>query len=211
VDTGFFHPASNEEKMATRSRLGIPADKTILLYVGRLNAIKGVDVLLHGWSLVPGQVRDNTRLVLVGGDADNEDLLNMVASLRIDESVVLVGTQKAVRDYYWAADVFVLASRTEGLSVALLEAMACGLPVVASRVGGTPDVVQDDVNGLLFESENCSQLAQRLASMVTKRDSWADMGAHARQSVIDYADMDACVRQMSDLYVQLSCPRSEGG
>ena len=128
----------------------------------------------------------------------------MIPALNLGESVVLAGARRDVRDYYWAADVFVLASRTEGLSHALLEAMSCGLPAVVSNAGGSPDVVQDGANGLLFESENHGQLAQRLASMMDMRERWAEMGAHARQTVVDYADLDVCVRLMSRLYEQLT-------
>ena len=203
VDTSYFHPVQIEEKQRIRSRLGLPTDKAIFLYVGRLNKIKGVDVLLSGWALLPEQVRDNARLVLVGGDAGNDSLLDLITSLGIDATIVLTGTQQAVHDYYWAADVFVLASRTEGLSVALLEAMSCGLPAIVSNVGGSPDVVRDGENGLIFESENHGQLAQKLTAMLAMQDRWAEMGAHARQTVVNYADIDVCVRQMSELYSQL--------
>ena len=204
VDTGFFQPASAEEKKTMRRQLGLAADKAIFLYVGRLNRIKGVDVLLRGWSLLPEQARRNALLVLVGGQAGAGSLLDMIPALNLGESVVLAGARRDVRDYYWAADVFVLASRTEGLSHALLEAMSCGLPAVVSNAGGSPDVVQDGANGLLFESENHGQLAQRLASMMDMRERWAEMGAHARQTVVDYADLDVCVRLMSRLYEQLT-------
>lgn len=203
VDTSFFHPASLEEKMAIRCRLGLPADKAIFLYVGRMKAIKGVDVLLRGWALLPEQVQNNAVLVLVGDDSNSKNLLDFIPAFRMRESVLFMGVQQAVRDYYWAADVFVLASRTEGLSHALIEAMACGLPAIVSNVGGSPDVVQDGVNGLIFESENHGQLAQKLTAMLAMQDRWAEMGAHARQTVVDYADIDVCVRQMSELYEQL--------
>ena len=203
LDTSFFHPVTHEEKTEMRKRLGLPTNKTVFLYIGRLNAIKGIDVLLRAWALVPEQVRDNALLVLVGDHKRSKHLLDMITSLEIKNSILLAGFQRAVRDYYWAADAFVLASRTEGLSAALLEAMACGLPTVVSNVGGSPDVVQDGESGLIFESENHHQLAQRLTAMIDMQARWAEMGAHARQTVVEYADLDVCARQRDELYRQL--------
>ena len=204
VDTSFFRPASAAEKAGARRRLDLPTDKAIFVYVGRLGAIKGVDVLLQGWALASRQVHDYALLVLVGDDSHKQGLLDIVSSPGVRESVLFVGRQRAVRDYYWAADVFVLASRTEGMSNALLEAMSCGLPAIASNVGGSPDVVRDGENGLLFESENYGQLVQRLALAMTMRERWTEMGERARQVVIGYADIEVCVRQVSELYKQLT-------
>ena len=133
----FFHPISSEKKTAIRTRLGLPANRAIFLYAGRLNAKKGGDVLLRAWALLPQRARDNALLVLVGGDVDDKSILDLIASLKIRDSILLVGHQQDIRSYYWAADSFVLASRTEGMSNALLEAMSCGLPAIVSNVGGS--------------------------------------------------------------------------
>lgn len=81
-----------------------------------------------------------------------EKLIEMTSSLGVQDSVMLLGPHENVLDFYWASDIFVLASRTEGMPTSLLEAMSCGLYVIASRVGGAPDIVEDGVNGVLLES-----------------------------------------------------------
>jgi glycosyltransferase involved in cell wall biosynthesis len=202
VDTDNFRPPSAEEKLAVRRRLGLSVYKAVLLYVGRLDPIKGVDVLLRAWALVPEHLRAHSQLVLVGDGAERENLLHLANSLNMQESVSLTGLQQAVRDYYWASDVFVLPSRTEGMSNSMVEAMACGLPVVASNVGGALDLVQADGNGLLFESEDQRDLAQKLGLMLNMADRWPDMGTQARQMVTTYADLDSVVLRLTEPYLE---------
>ncbi len=203
VDTTYFSilPAA-EKKVGLRETLGLPANKVIFLYVGRLIELKGVDVLLKGWSQLPADARHNSLLLLVG-NGEEEFLSDIISSLNIEESVSWVGPQHDVRNYYWGSDVFVLASRTEGLSVALLEAMACGLPAIVSRVGGSPDIIQHGKNGLLFDSEAHEQLAKCLSTMLKLSEQWASMGEYAREMAVSYADIDVCVAQMDKLYRQL--------
>ena len=203
VDTRWFHPVPIEQKLAARKRLGLDTNKTVVLYVGRLAPLKGVDVLLNAWTLMPVDVQGNTVLVLVGDGQERDSLLEKISSLGVSESVLMTGMRQNVREYYWAANIFVLPSRTEGLSNALVEAMACGLPVVASNVGGALDLVEEGQNGFLFEAETHDQLAQKLASMIAMQDQWVEMGALARQSVIAYADLSIAVNRLDKLYSEL--------
>ena len=200
VNMNWFHPVSTEQKLAARRRLGLDINKIIVLYVGRFVLLKGVDILLKAWALVPADVQRDAQLILVGDGSEHDNLLDMASLLGIQGSVSLVGMQQTVRDYYWAADIFVLPSRTEGLSNALIEAMACGLPIVASNVGGAPDVVEEDKNGVLFESENQEQLARKLTALMLMSDRWDQMGALARQSVMAYANLDVIVGRLYELY-----------
>ena len=200
TDTGSFRPASAAERLMARERLGLSPEQRVCLYVGRLEPIKGVDVLLRAWALVPEGLRRESRLVLVGDGGENGNLHRMIESLDIGDSVSLRGLQTDVRDYYWASDLFLLPSRSEGMSNAMVEAMACGLPVVASNVGGALDVVEEGGNGVLFESEDHHELARKLRSTLQMRDRWPEMGARARQTVASYAALDVAADRMDDLY-----------
>ncbi len=203
VDTSQFHPPSIQQKTSARQRLGFPNDKTIVLYVGRLAQYKGVDTLLRAWALLPINVRQHSQLVIVGDGPEQGRLHDLIVSLGIRESVSAFGMQLAVSDFYWASDIFVLPSETEGLSNTLIEAMACGLPVVASGVGGALDLVEQGQNGLLFESGNFAQLAERMISLLNARSQWGDMGLQARQSVMMHADLPATATKFRELYYQL--------
>lgn len=204
LDTDYFRPPSAEERAASRDTIGIAAGKTLALYVGRLEPDKGVDVLVGAWEQLPEGVSSGTMLLLVGDGAEREKLLEMIRLSGLQESVVVAGEKLNVRDYYWAADVFVLPSRTEGLSGALNEAMACGLPVIGSNVGGTPDVVKEHDNGLLFESEDRDDLALKLTMMWELKNEWPAMGACARDTVTEYANLDVIVNRLNALYVGMN-------
>lgn len=203
VDTAVFHPASAQGKATMRQKTELPADRTIFLYVGRLTAVKGADTLLEAWQRLGENVRDKAVLVLVGANSDKEALPSNLPAPDVCDSIRFVGPRQNVRDYYWAADAFVLASRTEGMSNALLEAMACGLPVIASRVGGSLDLIQDGENGFLFEPENEEQLARKIGLVMDRRDQWGEIGIRARQTVVYNADINVGARRMNELYKQL--------
>ncbi len=205
VDTSLFHAASKEERLSCRECLNLPIDKTVVLYVGRLNlATKDVDTLIRAWAHLPNDVREHAALVIVGDGPDGEELMHMVDSFGLGGSILMVGAKQEIRNYYWAADIFTLPSRDEGLSNALLEAMACGLPVVASRVGGTPDVIEEGKNGFLYEAENCQQLAHKLTLIIEMKDQWDKIGGQGRQTVITHASLNVIVHRLSELYNQLS-------
>jgi glycosyltransferase involved in cell wall biosynthesis len=203
VNTKRFFPATPlTNKLKIREKLNIPGNKTVFLYTGRLQAIKGIDILLRGWKNGQKLINEELVLVLVGDHSEIVDEINDDPVLA--KSIIMTGIQKNVVDYYQAADIFIIASRTEGLSVSLLEAMACGLPVIASNVGGTPDVVHHNENGLLFESENVNQLAKHISKMLEMREKWDQIGKHNRQTILEYADLDVCTRKISELYQNLS-------
>jgi glycosyltransferase involved in cell wall biosynthesis len=210
VETDQFHPALTGEKAKAYQRLRLPPRKTIFLSVGRLAPYKGVDVLLQAWALLPAHIRLQAHLVVVGDGPRREELDQMIRASGIEGSVSMVGMQQAVRDYYWAADVFVLPSDTEGLSNALLEAMACGLPTIASKVGGALDIVEMNKCGVLFEPGHVAQLADGITEMLARRDGWLDMGRCARQTVKAYADFATVVERYQDTYRDLERQIVEG-
>lgn len=180
IDTGFFRPIAHGFGSSVRAQLGLPVDGAVFLYVGRLDYLKGVDVLIRAWSLLPDGVRHKAVLVVVGDGSERETLLRMIDSLGLRESVLMRGMQRDVREYYWAADVFVLPSRTEGLSNAMLEAMACGLPSVCTSVGGTPDWVRHGDNGMLCSPEDPVELQCTLVDMLNNQTEWEAMGLYSR-------------------------------
>src|SRR5512138_3128380 len=141
VDTERFRPVPSVEKAAARKRLDLPVDKNVVLFVGRLVHVKGVDVLLGAWRQLPDELRSCSLLLVVGDGPEAFDLKRLADKYGIAATTRFAGRQDDVLDYYHASDLFVLPSRSEGLPNALLEAMSCGLPVVCSSVGGIPDMV----------------------------------------------------------------------
>ena len=173
VDTELFTPGDAEAARAALGRSGDP----LILYVGRLAPIKGLETLLEAIALLARRGR-RVRLVVVGGDADEPQhgheagLRARIATLGIGDLVSFAGPQpqETLRTHYVAADVTVLPSHYESFGMVALEAMACGSPVVASRVGGLTTTVRDGVTGFLVPEGDVNALAARLDTLLGDPD-----------------------------------------
>jgi len=173
VDTDLFVPG---DRAAARARLGLD-EQPVLLWVGRVAPIKGLDTLLDAVARLRASGRP-VRLLIVGGDADEAmsehevSLRRRIARLDLTSLVCFVGPQpqSVLPLYYAAADVTVLPSYYESFGMVALEAMACGSPVIASRVGGLVTTVRDGVTGFLIPEADVEALAERIGALVADPD-----------------------------------------
>ncbi len=181
VDTTKFFPVP---KTATRQKLGLPLDRQIVLSVGRIVENKGYHLIVEALHWLQQAGKKIPYLVIVGGAADEAlypaKLEATIARLKMQEHVLLAGAQpnETLRDWYSAADVYCLASATEGWANVLLEALACGTPVVATNVWGTPEVIKSDEYGLLVE-RSAEKIAAGLETALNK--NWKP------EAMIEYA------------------------
>lgn len=204
VDVELFQPVSVDEQMNLREKLSLPLTKTIILYVGRLNPLKGIDILLAAWAKFVEETRPSACLLLVGDGSEQERYQQMCSDLQIKDTVKMVGVQQNVREFYGAADLFVLPSRTEGLSNALVEAMACGLPCVATAVGGSVDLMTPGETGFLVESENVEQLTTALVEISRQQALWPEMAQAAREAAIQKASLKSNLACFQRIYHEFS-------
>jgi sugar transferase (PEP-CTERM/EpsH1 system associated) len=174
VDFGRFS-GDGSDRAQVRQDLGIAAGELVVGSVGRLHYEKNYGLLI---TTVAGlSTRLPIRLILVGDGPDAGHLKGLTRSLGCDGTVMMLGERRDVPALMRAMDVFVLSSRFEGLPNTVLEAMCAGLPVVASRVGGIPDVVDDGRSGFLFPSEEGTELALKLERLLGDAVLRRDMGA----------------------------------
>ena len=185
VDLGTFRPLDREQ---SRQRLGMNGDK-VLLYVGRIESLKGVELLVH--TVAQMDTCEPVRAVVVGDDngQDNElaRIRRLTATLQVADAFDFVGRvpQDELPFYYSAADVCVVPSFYESFGLAALEAMACGTPVVASRVGGISTVVQHGRTGYL-KSWRCPEaFAHSLEMLISSKSLQHSMGQAARRRAED--------------------------
>ena len=159
-----------------------------VLFVGRLHPVKGVQYLLGAMKMVHQELPE-AKLILVGDGEEREHLENLTDSLGIRGCVEFAGRvpHDRVQDYMNRAEVFVLPSLSEGFPVTILEAMACGLPVVATRVGGLPDVIEDGVNGYLVKAKEPSEIAEALLKLLLDEQLWETISKTNKQKVNDYS------------------------
>ncbi len=154
-------------KAAIREELGLGCDETIILFVGTLRAVKGVKYLMEAMSMIR-QKCGKARLVLVGDGEERQSLETLVRELALGASISFAGrvSNEMVSRYMIASDILVLPSLSEGFPNAVLEAMAVGLPVVTSRVGGLAEIIEEGQNGFLVEPGNAGQIADRVLTLL---------------------------------------------
>ena len=191
VDSKHFHPDTcwNEKR------------EQVAVCVAQLRYQKGIDVLLQAWRLVLQQLPQTVqaRLILVGNGPIQSQLDYMAQALGIADSVEFAGEQKDVAAQFHRGAIAVLPSRFEGMPNALLEAMACGLACVATRVSGSEDIIQHGVNGLLVESEDYQGLAQALLLLFRDPRLAERYGQEARATI----EQHYALEHITDTYVEL--------
>jgi len=193
VDADRFELADGPGEL--RREFGLPADGPVIGTVGRLTALKRQDVLLKGFARLE---HPTARLLIVGDGPAREELVNLAARLGITNRVVFAGYREQPERAVGAMDVFALTSESEGMPLAILEAWAAGKPVVASRVGGVPELVADGRTGLLFSAGDDAEAARLLSRLLTDRPLAAALGAAGRALVRERYD----TRVMAATYVR---------
>jgi D-inositol-3-phosphate glycosyltransferase len=182
VDHSMFRPSRGEGALL-RERLGLE-DRPLLLFVGRIQPLKGVDVAIRALAALDDR---RTTLVVVGGPSgpsgpsESNRLHQLVVELGLDDRVVFLPPQPhdTLADFYRAADVCVVPSRSESFGLVALEAAACGTPVVAAAVGGLRSLVADGVTGFLVDGHEPADYAVPLSRLLRDRDLAVEMGEAA--------------------------------
>jgi glycosyltransferase involved in cell wall biosynthesis len=168
VDLTKFNRCSTAVADALRATLGIPRAAPVVGTVGRLAEIKRQDLLLRGFARLRER-RPDAHLLLVGEGPVGDDLRRLAADLGLSDSVHFAGYQGQPESYLAVMDVFALTSRSEGMPVAVLEAWAARVPVVASRVGALPEMIESGRNGLLFDFADEAGLVRLLETCLGDR------------------------------------------
>ena len=200
VDTSAFRPASPEEKRGARARLGLPGEGLITLFVGRLARHKGVNDLLSVW---PRLKQSDSVLVLVG----SRTTMDSVDPLQSSDRVIVREWSDDITQYYHAADIFVLPSYVEGMSNAMLEAMACGLAVVSTRVGAAECVLEDGVSGRLICAGDTDQLESALREVMGSPAARSQLGEKARSRIEVGFSLQSVVNRIETLAGELAVRR----
>jgi len=213
VETGRFRPPVAGEREALRRELGLPADLALVLFVGFFSRDKRPLLLYRAWSEIAAA---NARigLVMIGatrsihGEVETElapDIRERAARAGLADRLFFVESTRTIEQYFRAADLYVLPSVREGLPIALIEAMATGLPCVATRLEGSTDVLlEDQVNGLLFEPDDEGALATAIGLVLNDPATAARLGAAARETALARYSIDKTAPAWLAAYEELS-------
>jgi D-inositol-3-phosphate glycosyltransferase len=203
IDLELFTPLPRE---IARSEVGLPQDARVILFVGRIEPLKGVDLLVAA----AAELRDidNLRAVIIGGDVsalpEIERLRAQARHLGIERRVVFLGAVEHAQlpSYYSAADVCVVPSFYESFGLAAIESMACGTPVVASKVGGLADTIIDGVTGFLVWPLEAATFAERLRRLLT-HDDLRQSFSEAGQNAVERYRWSNIANEVANLYHRL--------
>jgi len=196
VETDLFRPG---DAAAARGRIGIGPGGFVIGFVGRVAPVKNLGALFAALPEVSEAVGD-VGVVIAGDGPDMENVRRMAAASRHPERVLLLGERRDVADLLPAMSVLVLPSFSEGHSNVLLEAMAAGCPVVASDVGGNPEIVRDGETGFLFAPARPGELAERLVRLARSPDLRRRLGENARNIALAEFSMDVMIGRYEALY-----------
>jgi D-inositol-3-phosphate glycosyltransferase len=214
VDLLAFRP---EARPYAKRRLGY-AGRSVVLFVGRLERLKGVDVLLRAVALLPSELRSDLRVVVIGrdaGDADESEtarLRRLVGELGLREQVEFLGSVPHDRlpVYYSAADVCVMPSHSESFGLVALEAQACGCPVLAAAVSGLQSVVRDESTGFLVPGHDPASYASRLHRLLSEPELSEQMGRRGTLLAQRFT-WSRTADRLLEVYDELAEPAQAGG
>ncbi|MDO8141761.1 MAG: glycosyltransferase family 4 protein [Candidatus Brocadiales bacterium] len=183
------------DKTKTREMLNLPNDIKIILFIGSLLPIKGVDLLLHAFADI--NKRDHINLIIIGKGNSEQKLKDLTKELHIGTQVSFIGTRKHDEIPLWlnACDLLCFPSHNEGFPTVVVEAFACGCPVVATKVGGIPEAITNDTLGILVEPNNKEELTTALNKALEKEWDYPAIAEYGKRF-----SWDTIAEEYSELY-----------
>jgi 1,2-diacylglycerol 3-alpha-glucosyltransferase len=198
VDLDRFHPDPDVDRHAVLKRYGANPTKTTFLFVGRVDGEKRIDLLLQALHQLK---RDDLQLVVAGKGAARSSLIKQSKELNLENQIYFPGfvPDDELPALLNSADIFTMPSQAELLSIATLEAMACGRPILAARAQALPELVDTGINGYLFEDGSVDDLARHISKLADQRACWPDMQAASLQRVQAHG-LENTLKRYEDIY-----------
>lgn len=189
---------------AFRESLGVKRDEVVFTCVGRLVEIKNHAMLIEAFAEAAKDA--NLRLLIVGDGPEKDNCARLITEKGIAGKATLLGHRDDIPMITGISDCFVLASRSEGLSCSIIEAMASGLPVVATNVGGNPELIAEGKSGYLVPVDDCGAMAQRMKALAQDEAKRKAFGKESRRIVEEDFSIDAMVGKYVAAYKSMLCP-----
>jgi glycosyltransferase involved in cell wall biosynthesis len=208
IDLSAYH-VPDRDRCRVREELRLAPDDLVLIQVARLDPLKNHAMTLRALARLVQQSGQSTiRLLIVGDGPQADAIAEQVRASGLEPFVRLLGRRDDVPRLLGAADVALLTSRSEGIPLSIIEAMAAGLPVVATRVGGIPEVVEENRTGLLVAAEADDELAGQIARLAASPVLRQELGHQGRQRAFDRFSEDQMIASYDAIYRSLmSKPR----
>ncbi|ANU10683.1 N-acetyl-alpha-D-glucosaminyl L-malate synthase BshA [Planococcus antarcticus] len=192
---------SPQDSTKLKLELGIDADEKVMIHVSNFRNVKRVQDVVETFSLAHQQI--NCKLLLVGDGPEMGRIIQQVRDLGLNDHVRFLGKRDGVAEFYNISDIKLLMSEKEAFGLVLLEAMACGVPVIGTNIGGMPEIIEPDVNGYLVELGDTQQAAKYAVEMLSNRAQLQKLRQGALKTVSDRFHSSKILEQYEGLYEQL--------
>jgi glycosyltransferase involved in cell wall biosynthesis len=213
ADTSIFHPFDSGEEMGRVDQLrrehALSRDDLVVGCVGNFRPVKGHRFLFGAVARIVEKV-PRARFIFVGGGPEKDGMEAYAREIGIYDKLIFAGVQNDVPLYLNLFDIFVQPSLSEGFGIAAVEAMACGKPVVATEVGGVPEVIESGKDGLLVPSQDSGALAEAIIELALDPEKMAAISANAIATARGRFDVRVMVEQIDRLYRELVREKSAG-
>lgn len=200
IDLEKFTPATQEEKSSIRKKRGISEDDFLFVYAAEFSKRKNQIFLIRSFAEVC-QKDSRMKLLLAGKGALLEECKQLVCQLHVEEQILFLGFVSNMRELYAACDVCVSSSQIEGLPFNIMEAMACGLPVVASNIKGHRELVSDGETGMLYKSQDSMELQKKIMLMYENKVVWGNVQEKCREQLRPY-ELQSTIKQIMNYYME---------
>jgi glycosyltransferase involved in cell wall biosynthesis len=201
IDLKQFKVADEAERKMVRQKFKL-GDELLIGIIARLSEVKGQDILIQAFKKVVEQI-PNAKLIIVGEGKTDAELRNLTLLLHVNKQVLFYPIVNQTSETLSLFDLFVMPSRQEGLGLSIIEAQAAGLPVVASRVGGIPTLIEDGQTGVLVDPENIKMLADAMIALLSDKNKRQTIGYNARRFVETRFSLERMAEQTLNLYKSL--------
>lgn len=197
-----FEPEPREEarKFLSGPNPSTSSEQAIIYSISELNLNKGVDVALRGLSLLPQEVREKIIYCVAGGGEEKATLKKLAQELGVDHMVKFLGFVPDAKKYISGCDFFLLPSRTEAFPYVILEAGLAGAPIIATGVGGIPEVVRDMQNGILIHSQNPKEIAEAVLYYLDHPQKQKEFGEEIKKTVTNFFGLEKMLKETAILY-----------
>ncbi|MDN5940233.1 MAG: glycosyltransferase, partial [Salinisphaera sp.] len=201
IRVGRFTPTSDSARQKLVADLGMPANTRLAGSVGRLNRIKDPATLIRAFAALQRHQSDSA-LLLIGKGPLQQELKALIAKEGMQHHIRLLGDRSDVPDLLSGLDMFVMASVSEGYSMALLEACAAGLPIVATAVGGNAEIVHEGINGYLVPARDPESMTAAMCKLFGNPEWARSAGQAGREWVLEHGSLQVMARRYEELYRQ---------
>lgn len=181
-------------------KLGIEKDKMVIISIAELHSNKGLDIAIKSISLLSKKMQEKINYLIIGNGEERDSLEKLIRDLDLENNVRLVGFLPDAKIFLSAANIFLLPSRTEALPYVILEAGLAGLPIIATSVGGIPEIIKDMQNGILVPPNNSKEIAEAISYYLDHKDKQKEFGKNIKQTILELFPFSKMISETLKIY-----------